>query len=192
MNVYDFDKTIYKKDSTVSFYLFCLRRNPFLLRYIFTQGWHVLLYRFGTIGKTKFKEGFFSFLKGIGDVDAAVSLFWEKNSRHINAWYRNAHRSDDVVISASPSFLLRPICEELKIAHLICSEVDKQSGKFLTENCYGEEKAKRFTAQFGDVTIERFYSDSVSDTPMASMAKEAYVVRRGQVLPWGDCRHKKA
>ena len=28
MNVYDFDKTIYKNDSTADFFLYCLRKHP--------------------------------------------------------------------------------------------------------------------------------------------------------------------
>lgn len=30
MNVYDFDKTIYKKDSSVQFYLYVIRKKPFI------------------------------------------------------------------------------------------------------------------------------------------------------------------
>lgn len=28
MNVYDFDKTIYKKDCSIEFYLFVIKKNP--------------------------------------------------------------------------------------------------------------------------------------------------------------------
>ncbi len=31
MNVYDFDGTIYSGDSTIDFYLFCLRKQPEIL-----------------------------------------------------------------------------------------------------------------------------------------------------------------
>ena len=34
MNVYDFDKTIYRGDSTKDFYFFLLRRHPVLIRYL--------------------------------------------------------------------------------------------------------------------------------------------------------------
>ena len=32
MNVYDFDKTIYKGDSTLDFYFFCLRKKPIIIK----------------------------------------------------------------------------------------------------------------------------------------------------------------
>jgi HAD superfamily phosphoserine phosphatase-like hydrolase len=184
MNIYDFDKTIFKKDSTVAFYLFCLRKNPSLLRFLFLQAWYFLLYRLHVVEKKRFKEKFFSFLKGLRDVDEAVLCFWDKNIRHINAWYSALQRSDDVIISASPAFLLRPLCERLHISHLICTEVDEKTGVFYSENCYGAEKLQRFRAQFGDAEIARFYSDSRSDSPLASIAKEAFLVKKGRIIPW--------
>ena len=34
IDVYDFDGTIYDGDSTVDFWLYCLRRKPSLLRFL--------------------------------------------------------------------------------------------------------------------------------------------------------------
>ena len=184
MNVYDFDKTIYKKDSTLAFYLFCLRKHPSLLRFFFIQAWYYLLYRLHIVGKKRFKEKFFSFLKGLRGVETTVQCFWDKNICHINTWYLALQKSDDVIISASPAFLLRPICTQLHIRHLICTEVDKQTGIFHSENCYGEEKLQRFREQFGDAEISHFYSDSLSDSHMASIAKEAFLVKNGRMIPW--------
>ena len=135
MNVYDFDGTIYKKDSTVKFYMFCLKKNIFLIRYLFIQLWCFALYIFSFIDKTKFKQGFFSFLKGIKNVDAYVLEFWKKNEKHINAWYLEQKKETDVIISASPEFLLLPICKILGIEKLIGSKVDKKNGSFLSKNC---------------------------------------------------------
>ena len=67
MNVYDFDKTIYKKDSTLAFYFFCLRKNPCLLRFLFVQAWYYLLYRLHIVEKKRFKEIFFSFFSAFSD-----------------------------------------------------------------------------------------------------------------------------
>lgn len=184
MNVYDFDKTIYQKDSTLAFYFFCLRRDPRLLRFLPAQAWYYLLYRLHAVSKKRCKEKFFSFLRGIGDVDAAVLCFWDKSIAHISTWYSSQRRPDDVIISASPAFLLHPLCERLHIRHLICTEVDKKSGAFRSENCYGEEKVKRFRERFGEAEIARFYSDSRSDAPMARIAKEAFLVKKGRMLPW--------
>ncbi len=44
-------------------------------------------------------------------------------------------KEDDVIISASPEFLLRPICNRLGIRHLIASRVDARSGAYDGQNC---------------------------------------------------------
>ena len=72
MNVYDFDETIYHGDSTRDFYLFCLKNYPKISKYLPMQGWYAIKFGLKIMPKTQFKEKFYSFLKGIPDVDAAV------------------------------------------------------------------------------------------------------------------------
>lgn len=184
MNVYDFDGTIYKGDSTVDFYLFCIRRHPLLLRYIFHQGMGVLFYRFGRIGKTQMKEYFFTFLKGIREPEKEIQQFWKKNGQKMESWYLKQRKEEDLVISASPAFLLAPICEQVGIRHLIASEVDLHTGKFQGKNCRGEEKVRRFREKFPDGKIQEFYSDSHSDAPLAGIAEKAFLVQKSQLKKW--------
>ena len=109
--------------------------------------------------------------------------FWDENAEHIKEWYLLQQREDDVVISASPEFLLRPICRRLGIHYLLASVVDKRTGMYYGLNCYGEEKVRRFRQTF-DGEIDAFYSDSFSDAPLANLAKRAYLVDGDQILPW--------
>lgn len=184
MNVYDFDKTISYHDITAKFYFFCIRKNPLLLRYLPAQGFHFARFSLGFIKKTAFKERFYRFFRGIKDIDAYVSEFWAQNMSDVKQLYRDLHREDDVVISASPEFLLRPACDALGIKHLIASRVDKKTGKCTGENCYGEEKVLRFRAYFGDAEIDEFYSDSYSDTPLAKISKKAFLVSDDKLSDW--------
>lgn len=183
MNVYDFDKTIYRGDSTVDFYFYALKKKPLLLRYAPLQALGFLLYGLKRIDKTGLKEYFFRFLRGI-DAEAFAESFWQQRLSGIHTWYLEAQAEDDVIISASPSFLLRPACRMLGIKHLIASEVDPATGKFLGPNCRGEEKPRRFRAKFGEASIDKFYSDSASDLPMARLAKQAYMVEDGRIREW--------
>ena len=191
MNVYDFDKTIYNKDSTFQFYFFCLKKNLFLLRFAFIQIWYLLIYIFGLIDKTKFKSGFFSFLKGIVNIDGYLFEFWQKNQRYINGWYIKQKKDTDVIISASPEFLLLPICRILGVKNLIASKVDEKTGKFYSKNCYGEEKLLRLKNDLNINKIDRFYSDSLSDSPLASISKEAYLVDNKNFISWKDYKPTK-
>lgn len=187
MNVYDFDKTIYKDDSTVDFYFYILKRNPSVFLSVPSLVWGAILWGTGRIDKTGFKERFYGFLRHIKDLDKEIEMFWDKNQNKIKSVYKERQKDDDVVISASPEFLLKPICERLGIKHLLASRVDKKSGKYDGVNCWGEEKVRRFYEQFGEGReIDEFYSDSLSDTPLAKIAKEAYVVIGERLVPWRE------
>ena len=149
MNVYDFDKTIYNGDSSVDFYLYCLKKNPLILMYLPIQLFAIILYKLKLKNKKYMKEKFFSFLKKINNVDKVVEEFWNKKRKKIKKWYLDQKKNTDIVISASPEFLLNPICKELKVNKLIASKVNKNNGKFESENCRGEEKVKRFKKEVG-------------------------------------------
>lgn len=184
MNVYDFDKTIYAGDSTLDFYFFSLKKSPMLIRFFPIQIIGFIKYMFGMYSKLQFKEKFYSFLKGIKDVDSIVELFWNANQDKIKDWYLKSKEESDVIISASPEFLLNNICRRIGIKHLIASEVNKNTGICEGENCYGEEKVLRFKKYFEKGEIKKFYSDSLSDAPISLMASERYIVNGNNILPW--------
>lgn len=184
-NVYDFDKTILQKDSSVEFYKFCLKKKPSILKYIFYQLFFFVLYVFSIIDKTTFKSHIFIFLKSFDDIDSLLKEFWEKNKQYVNDWYKEKHQDTDIIISASPYFLLKPMCDELGIKNLIASDVDSKTGKFLRANCYGKEKVNRLK-EFGEVEIGDFYSDSKSDQPLADLATKAYLVKKSGIYKWDE------
>lgn len=185
MNVYDFDGTIYAGDSSIDFFFFCARRHPLaalkLPRFIATS----FRYKAKLASKTEVKEAFFSFLQAVPDVESEVACFWDEHWGRVQGWYLKGMRADDVVVSASPEFLLSEACSRLGGLRLIASEVDPLRGSFYSKNCRGEEKVSRFRAEFPDETIENFYSDSVAaDGPMAMLAERSWLVRKGTVFPW--------
>lgn len=184
MNVYDFDNTIYRGDSTADFYFFCLKRHPKILKHIpALAAAFVRFYVLKQGNKTQFKEKMFSFLP-YTDAEKDVSAFWNTHFAKIKHWYRRQKQAEDVIISASPFFLLKPACDKLGIQCLIASDVDVQTGKYTGENCHGNEKVRRFSAFFPKGEIHRFYSDSQSDAPLAKMANEAFLVRGDAIKPW--------
>ena len=79
---------------------------------------------------------------------------------------------------------MRPAAERLGV-WLIATPMDKRTGKIEGRNCHDEEKVRRFRAEYPGAEVEEFFSDSLSDTPMARLAKRAFLVKRGGVLtPW--------
>ena len=183
MNVYDFDKTILRGDSTKLFYAWSLKRHPRIaLRWPGLMV-HFLRWKMGRIDKTGFKTKMFLFLKDIGDVEKEVLLFWKENESRLFQWYLMQKQPDDVIISASPEFLLQPVCRKLNVK-MIGSRVDPSSGAYDGINCYGAEKVIRFQEQYPHAQIEAFYSDSRTDAPMAGLAKKAFFIRDGVPEPW--------
>lgn len=182
MNVYDFDKTVYYGDSTRDFYFFCLKRHLNILFYLPYQAFWAVPFALKIIRKTVFKEKFYVFFRGIKDIDSEVAEFWKNNEKYLKKWYLEQKKESDIIISASPEFLLRPVCEKLGV-RVLASRVDRFTGKYDGENCYGEEKVKRFNDE-AKGEIDKFYSDSYSDSPLARLAKKAFIVKGDTVLPW--------
>ena len=185
MNVYDFDDTIFVPDSSCCFFLFCLRHYPRAVsRAIPPSLWQLLLYwKDGRQDAGRLKEALFSYLNRIDSVDRVVAEFWEENFCRVEDWYLQQKREDDLIISASPEFLLQPAADRLGVS-LLATRMNPYTGKIEGKNCHDEEKVRRFRACYSAAVIENFYSDSLSDTPMARLAEKAWLVQKGQCIPW--------
>ncbi len=184
MNVYDFDGTVYKGDSSVDLCGFVMRRHPEALRHLPAFAAAAVQKKAGRITTRALKEVFFRFLADVPDMEQELGLFWQSHAQKIMPWYLECRQPTDVIISASPEFLLLPVCRKLGTGMLIASQVDAHSGRFLGENCKGAEKVRRFREVYPDAEIGRFYSDSVSDLPMAQLAQEAFLIRKGCPVAW--------
>ena len=186
MNTYDFDKTIFYPDSSACFFRYCLRHHPGAVLPTLPGSLRAWL---GYLRKKKsakdLKQQLFSFLPALRDVDGTVNAFWAKNEKRLGGWYLAQKRADDLILSASPRFLLQPLCDKLGIT-LIATEMDKHSGVITGLNCHDREKVRRFYEQYPEGHTEAFYSDSLSDSPMADIADTAFLVRKHRLSPWPD------
>ena len=184
MNSYDFDKTIFYPDSSVCFYKYCLKKYPSaIIKTLPGTICKGIKYAAKKIETKELKEHLFSFLKYLPDVDAAVESFWNENFKGIGQWYLDQKKEDDLIISASPYFLLYPVCSRLGVT-LIATPMDKKTGKIQGKNCHDSEKVRRFYEEYPEGKTENFYSDSLSDTPMAEIADKAWMVTKHKLSPW--------
>ena len=184
MNTYDFDQTVFNPDSSYKFYLFCLKRyTARVLKTVPRSLGKAIAYKRGKIGAKELREQLFSFLAQVDDAQAAVEAFWDINFCKIEKWYLAQKREDDIIISASPEFLLAPVCRRLGV-RLIATPMDIKSGKINGLNCHDSEKVRRFYESFPEAHTENFYSDSLSDSPMARIADNAWLVRFDDIRPW--------
>ena len=182
MNVYDFDGTIYYPDCALNFMFWCLRRHPSLL---FTYAPKMIKcaiqYKRKKIPRFIFERTFFSFLCKVDDFDVQIEKFWDKHEKRMSAWYLAQKRSDDLIISASPNCIIEPIARRLGV-NFMATEYDRDVGAFVDNLMFAREKAA-YIFDHGFPEIENFYSDSLSDTPLALCAEKAHLVtHKAQVV----------
>ena len=175
-DVYDFDRTIYNGNSAVDFYVFCLKNRPILIKYLPYQLWHLSLFILKLEQRTDFKSRFFVFLSSMSEIENIVNDFWKAYDVKIKKWYLEEDHQQDIIISASPDFLLRPIFDALGAHTLIATGMNTATGVISGVNCYGIEKVVRLREEIVDINIDKVFSDSLSDLPLFELAKSAYVV----------------
>ena len=189
MNVYDFDHTIYDGDSSVDFAIYCIAHHPILFCFIPILIFAGCMAKTGLLCSKRSKELFFSFLRIIPASSKDVDSFWLLYRRKIQNWYLVQQKKDDLIISASPAFLLSPLVTQMMQKELIATNMNPMTGKIQGENCKGIHKENELYKRKKNVHIHSFYSDSLSDTPLALKAEKAYLVSIGKrrtiiIRPW--------
>lgn len=182
INLYDFDKTIYDGDSSTDFFFYSLTKYPRIITCLPKIAIAGIKYKLKLISKTEMKEVIFSFVKYIPNMGEHILSFWDTHRCYLKDFYMKTKHDKDVIISASPEFLLKPITDELKVMKLIGSRVDIKTGKFKGLNCHGEEKVKRLNKEYHNYEVISSYSDSLSDIPILKLAKKQYIVKKDKLI----------
>ena len=181
MNAYDFDKTIYPGDSATHFWLWCLRRYPQTLGSALRALGPLSRGLAGRLSRGEVKQALYSCLRWLPDPERECAEFWDAHIERIYSWYLARRREDDLIISASPEFLIAEACRRLGVSY-IATPMDVSTGRLRGENCRGGEKVRRYRAIYGETPVEEFYSDSLSDRPMMELAQRGYLVKNGAVV----------
>lgn len=182
VNVYDFDHTIYKGDASLDFIMYCLLRYPKTWKYLPSQALVLIFFVFGLRTRKEVKQVAFGFLKDLENIDEIVVKFWKRHEKNIKSWYSAQRKRSDIIISASPEFLLLPIVRKLNIDVLLATKMDKFTGQINGENCRAKEKVRRLKTYDKDLIIGGVYSDSLSDKPLFKLAKEPYLVKGNKII----------
>ena len=187
MNVYDFDKTIYPTDCAIDFCFWCIKRHPKLWFTYFPGLVKVMVQRkLGKVPEYLKHRKFLIYLTMIDDFEEQIEKYWNKNEKRISSWYLEQKKEDDLIISASPDCLIEPIANRLEVKFM-ATEYDREFGVFTNNLMYAKEKA-RYIFDHGFPVIDNFYSDSLSDTPLALCAEKAYLVKdkASTVVDWPE------
>ena len=184
LNLYDFDGTIYDGDSSVDFFMYCLKKEPRMYRLLPKIALGLIKYYAKYLTLTEFKEIIFSYLKYFDNTEELVEDFWKTHKQKIKDFYLKKDHSNDIIISASPTFLLERMAKELKVKDLIASDVDIKTGKFNKTNNQGKEKVVVFKKKYPNASIKEMYSDSMHDKPLLDLAKKSYFVKKNKIYDY--------
>ena len=164
-----------------------MNRHPKLwLTYAPRAFMSVVLYKLGKMQGYRMLRELYSYLKDIDDFETQIERYWDKNERRISSWYLEQKKPDDLIISASPICIMEPIARRLGVK-LVATDYDREFGVLLNNLMYAREKA-RYIIDHGFPVIDHFYSDSLSDTPLALCAEHAHLVTNGarKVNDWPE------
>lgn len=183
MRVLDFDNTIYDGESVLDFYLFSIKYNPRVLKYLFPVVYHFLRYRAGKttvsdlkIAGRKYAE---SYARSFSDIDSVVRAFWDSHIQNIKPWY--TPQEDDVILTASFNIIMEEACRRIGVKNCICSVLNRKTFKVEYIN-FNQNKCETFNERFGKETeIDSFYTDNLADMPMIERAKRAYLVCKNDI-----------
>lgn len=184
VNVYDFDKTIYRHDSGVDFYFFSLKKHPFkVLKSTFKTVPSLILYLFKKRNTLDLKDNILYFINEV-DLKKLVNDFWDTHEKYINNWYKKQKRKDDVIVSANTDFLLKEICKRLGIKNMIATTYDFKKKKHVGLHCKNKNKITMFYEKYPKYKMNKTYSDSKHDIPLLEEGKEAYVVKGEKLIKY--------
>lgn len=184
INLFDFDETIYDGDSTVDFFKYIFKKKPLSCIWIPVMGIYAFLYIIKIINKTKMKQGFYKIFKFVDITKDFLDDFWKTHDYKIKKFYLDRIHDNDIIISASPEFLLEPISKKLGVKDMMASKVNKKTGKYDGLNCHDVEKVRRLNEKYSNYEVIESFSDSLkSDRPILELAKSAYLVKGDKLIP---------
>lgn len=192
VDVFDFDKTLYRGDSTVDFYFFCVRRRPWIILLLPVFGVSLVLFAARLISMEKLKTSMFFFLRFLreGTADALIKTFWDINRKKFNPFFTQEFMERQcIVISASPEALVAEGCRNRGVHDVIGTKMDMRTGKISGKNCRHIEKLRQLELIYPGAKIIRAFSDSITaDRPLLEAAAEPYVVRNGVISAYTGFR----
>ncbi|EDS76684.1 HAD-IB family hydrolase [Clostridium massiliodielmoense] len=195
LGIFDVDFTLTKKETLIQLYLFMLKKDTRLLKYIPRTIVTGIFYGIGIYNAEKSKETFIKFLDGINEVDMKhlVKEFYEERLSKI--LYKDA--IDTIkklkqkgykiyLISASPEIYLEELYNIKEVDKIIGTKLKVENGIYKSaiegSNNKGEEKVRRLKEVLKEENMEvdfensYMFSDSLADLPLFKLVGNPYLI----------------
>jgi len=189
--VFDFDRTLIKRDSMVLFFLRYFNYSWKDVPDLFRLNMETIKFFLKIYSQNQYKEKFLNLVVNSSRIKDLGKIADDFSKYLLKLIFRDARKritrlKDDgyelVLLSASPDFYLEKIKDKLGFSKLICTKTSLKNGKIIicSENCYGENKIKMLLDEYKkeDVDWEKSYcfADNKSDKHLLSLFGKAFVV----------------
>ena len=184
---FDFDGTLTTRDTLIAFIRYACGTPRFLLGFLLHAPLLVLM-KLRLYSNGKAKQRLFSwFFRGmpIETFDALCQSF-ASTHRHLLRpetvrllQQALSEGSEVLIVSASIDNWVQPFFPTVTVLGTQIEVIDgRLTGRFLTPNCYGQEKVRRILALHPDRSAYRLtaYGDSRGDRELLAFADEAHLV----------------
>ncbi|MCH7328218.1 HAD family hydrolase [Acinetobacter modestus] len=194
--LFDFDGTLYPKDSFTGFIFFTLSKRHIVKKGLtilpWIQAYYLRLYPAHAMRPRLFQTMFegisATFVENLVD-EYAQKLIKQLDPALLKQLYLHQQRGDHIVlVSASVDLYLAPICELLNI-ELICTQTEIKNGtltgRYRSEDCSREQKKLRILQRYNleDYQYIYAYGNSEEDLDMLSLADHPYMMGENKSLP---------
>ena len=190
--VFDFDGTMIRGDSIVSYLWFARKKGLLSLPYLVRAGLFGALSQAGIVSRQRAKSAALSFRKTLSEAQKtaldqafAKTLLKQIRPEALSAMKDHRRLGDLVVLlSASTDHYMRYVAQGLPVDRLICSTTD-ESGRVL-RNVRGKEKVAALRElldelpEEADLSLSTGYGDSASDLPLLFLLGRPYLVNPGR------------
>ena len=191
---FDFDGTLTTRDTLIAFIRYACGTPRFLLGFLLHAPLLVLM-KLRLYSNGKAKQRLFSwFFRGMPlEAFDALCQSFASTHRHLLRpetvcllQQSLSEGAEVLVVSASIDNWVRPFFSTFHIPHstfhILCTQIEvidgRLTGRFLTPNCYGQEKVRRILALYPDRSSYHLtaYGDSRGDRELLAFADEAHLV----------------
>lgn len=184
MKVFDFDNTLYSGESAVDLFFFMIKENPRLMRFIPTIIFNTVKYKLCLVEKDRMEATINRLMKTMirsrEQLLRTSEEFWKLSRSRLNPAILRHIAPEDVIITASPRFLIEGIGDSLPTRNIVCSEVDLDR-KCVTWFNFGENKVRRYKELYGGRPVSCFFTDSYNDRAMMAVSRKVFLVRKGRI-----------
>jgi phosphoserine phosphatase len=190
--VFDFDKTLTKKDTLLDFFKFCGKKDVFYFLKVPIYFMLMVFAKLKIIDNLALKNcGIKLFLSNFSENQLAEIAVEYSQTIQLSAVYygeflKKYNQPTTIISSASFALYIKPLFPNNIVVASEILFVDGRPEKVLF-NCYGDEKRMKIEKS-GIHNIDILFTDNISDLPLVKIANNIFLVKNDTII---KCRTEK-